>query len=194
MALLLLLRVKRGLRSLHSLDQFLDPINRWLIGDSRRHDTIMVDLLFDLNAPLAHGLPQGESMTARGQITKSNPSGSRGAANSESPIKKNQAGIAPRPTYTARGLHPTVLPSWCHIVTAIAGVKRRWDHQHRPSVHRHVEFPVVAPVAAQQQHFCFCTETAHFYLHQPGRALSFAYRAGGTFINNQFSNPEAAVR
>jgi hypothetical protein len=162
MALLLLLRVKRGLRSLHSLDQFLDPINRWLIGDSRRHDTIMVDLLIGLNALLAHGLPQGESMTARGQITKSNPSGSRGAANSESPIKKNQAGIAPRPTYTARGLHPTVLPSWCHIVTAIAGVKRRWDHQHRPSVHRHVEFPVVRACGGAATTFLFLHRNCSF--------------------------------
>ena len=33
-------------------------------------------------------------------------------------LKHNQAGIAPGPTYTARGLHPTVLPSWFHIVTA----------------------------------------------------------------------------
>jgi hypothetical protein len=41
------------------------------------------------------------------------------------------------------------------------------------------DFEVV--VAAQQQHFCFCTETAHFYLHQPGRALSFTYRGWGHF-------------
>jgi hypothetical protein len=44
-------------------------------------------------------------------------------------------------------------------------------------------------VAAQQQPFCFYTETAHFYLRQPRRALSFAYRGQGHSINIQFSNP-----
>jgi hypothetical protein len=39
--------------------------------------------------------------------------------------QKNQAPRQiPRPdSHTARGVHPTVLPSWFHIVTTIAGVK-----------------------------------------------------------------------
>jgi hypothetical protein len=38
-------------------------------------------------------------------------------------LKTNQAGIAPGPTYTARGVHPTALPSSFYIVTTIAAVK-----------------------------------------------------------------------
>jgi hypothetical protein len=49
-------------------------------------------------------------------------------------------------------------------------------------------------VVAQQRNFCSCTGTAHFHLRQTRRVLSFAHRGWGTFINNQFSNPEAAVR
>jgi hypothetical protein len=49
-------------------------------------------------------------------------------------------------------------------------------------------------VAAQQRNFCSCIGTAHFHLRQAWCVLSFAHRGWGTFINNQFSNPEAAVR
>jgi hypothetical protein len=49
-------------------------------------------------------------------------------------LKHNQAGIAPGPTYTARGLHPTVLPSWFHIVTA-----------RHPLVPRHSDYDWLIP-------------------------------------------------
>jgi hypothetical protein len=64
-ALLRLLWVKRELLSLHPLNQFLNPIKQWLIGDAGRHDTVMVDLLVDLDALLTHvpllqaGMPTG---------------------------------------------------------------------------------------------------------------------------------------
>jgi hypothetical protein len=53
-ALLRLLRVKRGLLSLHLLDQSLDPIKHCLVGDSGRHALVILDLLVDLNALLTH--------------------------------------------------------------------------------------------------------------------------------------------
>jgi hypothetical protein len=54
-ALLRLLRVKYVLLSLHPLNQFLDPVKKGLVGGVGRYDTVMLDLLVDLNALLAHG-------------------------------------------------------------------------------------------------------------------------------------------
>jgi hypothetical protein len=56
-ALLRLLRVKYVLLSLHPLNQFLDPVKKGLVGGVGRYDTVMLDLLVDLNALLAHGTP-----------------------------------------------------------------------------------------------------------------------------------------
>jgi hypothetical protein len=54
--------MKRQLLSLHPLNQFLDPINRWLIRDARRQETMMLDFLVDLVAILTHGpRPSGGS-------------------------------------------------------------------------------------------------------------------------------------
>jgi hypothetical protein len=50
-------RMKRDLPSLHPLDQYLDPIKERLIGNSRRHVPVMIDLLVDLNALVTHGPP-----------------------------------------------------------------------------------------------------------------------------------------
>jgi hypothetical protein len=57
--------MKRGLLSLQPLYQILDPVKHWLIGDAGRHETVMFDLLVDLNAcshmgrPLQAGMPTG---------------------------------------------------------------------------------------------------------------------------------------
>jgi hypothetical protein len=48
-------RVKRGPFSLHILNQFLDTIKGWLIRHAGRHETIMLDFLVNLDAPLTHG-------------------------------------------------------------------------------------------------------------------------------------------
>jgi hypothetical protein len=53
-ALMILLRVKRGLLGLHPLYQFLDPIKDWLIRDAGRHDPVMFDLLIELGALFTH--------------------------------------------------------------------------------------------------------------------------------------------
>lgn len=53
-ALLRLLRVKQGLPGLQPLYQFLDSVKRSLIGDPGCHALILLDLLVDLNALLAH--------------------------------------------------------------------------------------------------------------------------------------------
>jgi len=53
-ALLRLIRVKCGLLSMHPLDQMFDPVKEWLICDPGRHETVMLDLLVDLNALLTH--------------------------------------------------------------------------------------------------------------------------------------------
>jgi hypothetical protein len=54
-ALLLLLRMKRDLLSLHLLDQSLDSIKHCLIGDAGRHETVMLDLAVEFGALLTHG-------------------------------------------------------------------------------------------------------------------------------------------
>jgi hypothetical protein len=41
------------------------------------------------------------------------------------PQKKSDPGLLRGPTYTARGLHPIVLPSWFHNMTSVADIKRR---------------------------------------------------------------------
>jgi hypothetical protein len=38
-------------------------------------------------------------------------------------FKKIRPRFPEAPSYTARGVHPAVLPSWFHIVMAIGGVK-----------------------------------------------------------------------
>jgi hypothetical protein len=48
--------MKRQLLSLHPLNQFLDPIKHGVIGDSRRHETVMLDLAGEFDA-LTHGSP-----------------------------------------------------------------------------------------------------------------------------------------
>jgi hypothetical protein len=53
-ALLILLRVKRGLLGLHPLYQFLDPIKDWLIRDAGRHAPVMFDLLIEFDALFTH--------------------------------------------------------------------------------------------------------------------------------------------
>jgi hypothetical protein len=53
-ALMILLRVKRGLLGLHPLYQFLDPIKEWLIRDAGRHDPVMFDLLIEFDALFTH--------------------------------------------------------------------------------------------------------------------------------------------
>jgi hypothetical protein len=47
--------VKCCLLILHPLCQFLDPIKHWLIRDAGRHVPVMLDLLVDFVALLAHG-------------------------------------------------------------------------------------------------------------------------------------------
>jgi hypothetical protein len=56
-ALLRLLWMKRQLLSLHPLNQFLDPINRWLIRDAGRQETIVLDLPVEFDALVTHGSP-----------------------------------------------------------------------------------------------------------------------------------------
>jgi hypothetical protein len=46
--------VERRLLGNHPLYQFLDPIKHWLICDPGRHETVMLDLLVDLDALLTH--------------------------------------------------------------------------------------------------------------------------------------------
>jgi hypothetical protein len=41
------------------------------------------------------------------------------------PQKKSDPGLLRGPTYTARGLHPIVPPSWFHNMTSVADIKRR---------------------------------------------------------------------
>ena len=50
----LLLWVKREPLSLHPLNQFLDPIKQWLIGDARRYVLVMFDLAVEFGALLTH--------------------------------------------------------------------------------------------------------------------------------------------
>ncbi|HTF63569.1 MAG TPA: hypothetical protein VK638_12770, partial [Edaphobacter sp.] len=52
-----MLRVKYVLLSLHPLNQFLDPVKKGLVGGVGRYNTVMLDLLVDLNALLTHGAP-----------------------------------------------------------------------------------------------------------------------------------------
>jgi hypothetical protein len=49
--------VEQSLPGLHPLYQFLDPIKRRLISDSGCHALVIINLLIDLNALLAHGPP-----------------------------------------------------------------------------------------------------------------------------------------
>jgi hypothetical protein len=51
-----LLWVKRGLPSLHPFNQLFDSFKGGLICEPRRQDTVMLDLLVDLNTLLTHSL------------------------------------------------------------------------------------------------------------------------------------------
>jgi len=53
-ALLLLFGVKRSLLGLHSLYQFLDPIEGKLIGDPIGQALVVLDLAVDLNTLVTH--------------------------------------------------------------------------------------------------------------------------------------------
>jgi hypothetical protein len=54
MASLRLLRVKRSLLDLRPLDQFLDPIEHSLIGNSGRYALVVRDLAVEFDAPVTH--------------------------------------------------------------------------------------------------------------------------------------------
>jgi hypothetical protein len=47
--------MKRQLLSLHPLNQFLDPINRWLICEPGRQETIVLDLAVEFDALVTYG-------------------------------------------------------------------------------------------------------------------------------------------
>jgi hypothetical protein len=49
--------MKRQLLSLHPLNQFLDPINRWLICKPGRQETMVLDLAVEFDALVTHGSP-----------------------------------------------------------------------------------------------------------------------------------------
>jgi hypothetical protein len=53
-ALLFLLEVKRGLLCLHSLYQFLDPINGTLICNRGRQALVMLDFAVEFDALVTH--------------------------------------------------------------------------------------------------------------------------------------------
>jgi hypothetical protein len=55
-AALLLLRVKRGLLSLHLLHQFFNPINRKLVGDRSGYALVVFDLAVEFDTLVAHFL------------------------------------------------------------------------------------------------------------------------------------------
>ncbi len=55
-AALLLLRVKRGLLSLHLLHQFFNPINRKLVGDRSGYALVVLDLAVEFDTLVAHFL------------------------------------------------------------------------------------------------------------------------------------------
>jgi hypothetical protein len=73
-----------------------------------------------------------------------------------------------------------------HVITSMIWWEVEINLSQRAQIIRHVaELPshlgvaeIAAPVAALQQRFCFYSETAHFNLHQPRRALSFTCRGG----------------
>jgi hypothetical protein len=46
--------MKRHLLSLHSLNQFLDPIKHWLIRDAGRHVPVMLNLAVEFGALFTH--------------------------------------------------------------------------------------------------------------------------------------------
>jgi hypothetical protein len=69
----------------------------------------------------------------------------------------------------------------------------------RTRIIRHViEFPghlgVVEIAHGVTDQRCSRTGTAHFIYINPGVLLALRTGVGRTFVNNQFSNPEAAVR
>ena len=49
-----MLRVKRHLLGLRPFDQFLDPIEHSMIGDSGRHALVMRDLAVEFDALVTH--------------------------------------------------------------------------------------------------------------------------------------------
>jgi hypothetical protein len=57
MALLGLIRMKRLLLRRHPLHQFLNPIERSLIGDPRPQTLVMLDLAVEFDAPVTHSDP-----------------------------------------------------------------------------------------------------------------------------------------